>query len=117
MQKALILLAALSLLVLPTAAADAGMADKAVNTAANTAFGWIDCGKAVADEVSKAASRAYVGTPVTAAAMCGLNVAVRYLGVAVDWATLPFSWWEPLSRNVVNPAVHESLSPPVELPK
>lgn len=98
-----------SLLVVAPAKADGAAA---VNLASNTLFGWTECGKAVADEAGKAAERAYVGVLVTAPLMCGVNVAVRYLGVIADIVTLRPLW----DGNTVTPAVHESWKPPVQLP-
>lgn len=118
MKRLLSALAALFVVVAVTLSpAQADVLTKAVNTASNTAFGWLDCPKAIADETAKAASRLYVGVLVTAPVMCGTNVAVRYTGVAMDWATLLFSWVPGLDKNVVTPAVHESTAPPIKLPK
>jgi len=86
------------------------MRTKTLNTGANTLFGWVDCPKAMADEFSKANERLYVGVLVTAPLMCGVNTAVRYLGVAADIMTLP--WGD----NLVQPGVLQKPNPPVTLP-
>lgn len=89
---------------------------KFLNTVANTAFGWTDCGKGIADEVQKAPKRFYVFTLITAPLSCGVNVAVRYGTTAVDWATMPFSPAPGLDQNLLKPAIYESWQPLVPLP-
>jgi hypothetical protein len=75
----------------------------------NAAFGWLDCFKAIGDEGSKAASRWYVGTLVTAPLMCGTNVAVRYVGVGVDAVTIPWN------GTIIEPDIFAGSSPPITL--
>jgi|SRR3989338_715482 len=104
------LAAALLATTFGSASAYADTGTKAVDIAANTLVGWTECGKAAADEVKKASDRAYIGVLVTAPVMCGVNVAVRYLGVVADILTLPFS-----DRETVEPAVYKSWKPAVQL--
>lgn len=92
------------------AAADPGT--KAVNTLSNAALGWTNCPKAYADEVSKGAKnpvRGIFGALVTGPIMCGLNVGATYLGVAADVVTIPWG------GNVLPPAAHASVKPPLTL--
>jgi len=75
--------------VLPAAAND--FAAKATNTGINLVVGWVDCPKAWVNEASQGnVPRRVVGAVVTGPAMCGVNTAVRYIGVGVDILTLPF---------------------------
>ena len=92
------------------AAADPGT--KAANTLSNAALGWTNCPKAWADEVGKGAKnpvRGIFGALVTGPIMCGLNVGATYLGVAADVVTIP---WD---GNVLPPAAHASVKPPLTL--
>src|SRR3989344_9660364 len=89
--------------VVTPAAAD--VVTKAQNTVVNTALGWLECPKAAWHEVGKAPKRYYVGVAVTAPALCGINVGVRYLGVAGDILTLPWG------GNLVSPNVLHRDSP------
>ena len=97
-------------LVVSPAAADPGV--KAANTLSNAALGWTNCPKAWADEVGKGAKnpwRGIFGALVTGPVMCGVNVGATYLGVAADVVTLP---WD---GNVLPPAAHASVKPPLTL--
>ena len=115
---ALSLLAFLAFLPSPPAQAELAKAGTgAVNTVVNTAFGWVECPKALWDEATKAPSRGYVGVLLTGPVMCGFNFGVRYLGNAVDWIKLSVSWLDGLEENVVNPAVYEKLEPAYPLPE
>lgn len=97
-------------LVLTTAGlAPAGQADKAGNTIINAAVGYVECPKAWADELSRGGERGVAGLFVTGPIMCGANVGVRYLGVAVDLLTLPFG------DNLVRPNALDA-KPPLRLP-
>ena len=120
MQRFIATILALSFLLLvsaPPAHAELAKAGaSAVNTVVNTAFGWVECPKAVWDEGKKAASRGYVGVVVTAPMMCATNVVVRYVGNAVDWIKLPVSWLDGLEGNAVKPAIYEKIGPVVPLP-
>jgi len=87
----------------------AGIETKAKNTAINAGAGVIECPKAWIDEASRGGARGAVGAVLTGPIMCGTNVAVRYLGVAADLATLPWN------GNLVKPNAL-SKKPPVRLP-
>lgn len=113
----LLVLSFLGLLAVPPAYAEFGKAGtSAVNTVINTAFGWVECPKAFWDEGKKAASRGYVGVVVTAPTMCAANVAVRYVGNAVDWIKMPVSWLDGFEGNVVVPAIYKKIEPVIPLP-
>ena len=101
--------AALVMVALVPATVHADMQEKAKNTAINAALGGIDCPKAWWDEVSRGGVRGVFGAVITGPVMCATNLAVRYLGVGADLATLP--WGD----NVVKPNALDS-KPPVRLP-
>lgn len=111
MRKFVVLVAVLSLVVAALAppAARADMLNKSGNAVVNAALGWIDCPKAIADELGKARSRWYVGALVTAPTMCAANAGYRYIGVVADVLTLP---WD---GNLVQPGAL-SKQPPLRLP-
>ena len=97
-------------LVLTTAGlAQAGEANKVSNTLINATVGYVECPKAWADEVSRGGERGVAGLFVTGPIMCGANVGVRYLGVAVDLLTLPFG------DNLIKPNALDA-KPPLRLP-
>ena len=96
-------------LILTPPIAEADMATKAKNTGVNAALGVVDCPKAWHDEATRGGARGLLGVVITGPIMCGTNVAVRYLGVAADLATLP--WGD----NVIKPNALDR-KPPVRLP-
>lgn len=113
---AILSLAVLSLLmVLPAAPASADWGQfgmKLANTSVNTLFGWVDCPKAIVDElVVNLLDRFILGAPITAAAGCVASTGKRYSGVVADWVTLP---WD---GNVIKPAIYEDVKPLVPIPK
>lgn len=115
MKKTFTLLAALSLLGLTAAPANADwnqFGNKLFNTSVNTLFGLAECPKAIVDElVFKLLDRFILGAPITAAAGCVVSTATRYGGVIADWVTLP------VNGNVVQPAIYEKIEPLVPIPK
>lgn len=108
MRRIVVLVAVLSLVV-AAKAARADMLGKSGNAIVNAALGWVDCPKAIADEIGKARSRWYVGALVTAPTMCAANAGYRYIGVVADVLTLP---WD---GNLVQPGAL-SKQPPLRLP-
>jgi len=91
--------------------ASADASGKAVNTLSNVVLGWTNCPKAWVDEGMKWSNpvRGMVGVLVSGPIMCVLNVGATYLGVAADVVTLP---WD---GNVLPPAAHASVKPPLTL--
>jgi hypothetical protein len=109
MKTLTVMLIASALVMGAVAGASAEIETKAKNTGINAALGVVDCPKAWWDEASRGGGRGIVGAVVTGPVMCGVNVAVRYLGVAADLVTLP--WGD----NVVKPGALDK-KPPVRLP-
>ncbi len=114
MPKLLVALLAVAVLAVPLvvspAAADPGV--KAANTLSNVVFGWTNCPKAWADEVSKGAKnpvRGIFGALITGPIMCAVNVAATYAMVPVDILTIGSG------DNVLPPAAHASGKPPIQL--
>lgn len=107
---ALVLAVAVVAFVPFDAAADPGT--KAANTLSNAALGWTNCPKAWADEVGKGAKnplRGVLGALVTGPVMCAVNVGATYAAVPIDVVTIP------VGGNVLPPAAHASVKPPLTL--
>jgi len=96
-------------LCLTATTASADIVEKAKNTGINAGLGVVECPKAWWDEASREGIRGVIGAVVSGPVMCGANLAVRYLGVAVDIITLP--WGD----NVIKPNALDS-KPPLRLP-